>query len=256
MKRFGIAIIAALAVLIVIATHHPAGAVEMTFLSAESLEGALHDLIPEFERSTGHRVHVAFANLGTTAERVRKGDAADLATVSPQQWESLRQEGKLNPAVRAVVSKVGVGVFVKKGARRPDIGSVESFRKSVLDARTIALRDPAQRSPVGATVMALFERLGLADAVKAKLQLTADRPYRAVIDGDAEIGFSTLVEIKASPEVDLVGPLPADLQRFITQVAAIPTNAKEPAAAMTLIEFLRSPHAASVLKTKGFDLDR
>jgi len=239
----------------VLAAGTHARAADVVVFAAESLEPAWRELVPHFERSTGDRVTAFFANLGTNAERVRKGDAADVVIVSPPQWQTLQQQGKVDLAMRAMIAKVGVGVFARRGAVRPDIGTVDALKRALLDARAIALRDPGRGSPVGATVTALFARLGIAEAVKPKLYLTDDRPFRAVLDGHAELGFSTLVEIVATPEVDLVGPVPAEVQNFITLVAGIPANATTPAAARALIEFLRSPRALSVLKAKGFETD-
>jgi molybdate transport system substrate-binding protein len=105
---------------------------------------------------------MTLANAGTNTERLRKGDVADLAIVLPQQWETLRQEGKIDPAVRVGIGKVGLGAFVKKGAARPDISSVEAFKQALLNTRAVAVRDPSQRSPVGTYVIALFDRLGIA----------------------------------------------------------------------------------------------
>ncbi len=239
--------------LVLVEAGNPARAADITFLCAEALETAMHDLVPEFEKTSGHKVNVRFANSGTNAGRVRKGDAADLAIVLPPQWESLQQEGKIDPAVRAVVGKVGLGIFVRKGVARPDIGSVEAFKRMLLNVRSIAVRDPAQRSPVGTYAIALFDRLGLGGELNAKIRLTPGRPFPAVVNGEADVGFSTMAEIAASPEVDLVGPLPADIQNFNVFTAAIPVNAKEPAGAKTLIDFLVSPRAALVLRSKGVE---
>jgi molybdate transport system substrate-binding protein len=120
-------------------------AAEVRFLCADALESSMQELIPEFEKTNGHSVKMILANAGTNTERVRKGDVADLAIVLPQQWEILRQEGKIDPAVRIVIGKVGLGAFVKKGSARPDISSVEAFKHSLLNRRAIALRYPSKR---------------------------------------------------------------------------------------------------------------
>jgi molybdate transport system substrate-binding protein len=113
--------IAAIASFALVVTGIDASAAEVRFLCADALESSMQELIPEFEKTSGHSVKMILANAGTNTERVRKGDVADLAIVLPQQWETLRQEGKIDPAVRIVIGKVGLGAFVKKGAARPDI---------------------------------------------------------------------------------------------------------------------------------------
>ncbi len=239
----------------VVATGTYARAADITFLCANALESTMKELIPEFQKASGHNVKITYASLGIITERVGKGDEADLATVSPQQWGGLQKEGKVDPAVRAVFGKVGLGVFAKKGAARLDIGSVEAFKRALLNARSIAVGDPAQGSPVGAYVTPLFDRLGISGDIKSKIRLTLGGPgvMQAVIRGDAEIGFNQISEIIASPDVDLVGALPTDIQNFTTYTAAIPAAAKQAAAAKALIEFLTSPWAVSVFKSKGLE---
>lgn len=245
--------IAAVASVALILSEIDASAAEVRFLCADALESSMRELIPEFEKSTGHSVKMTLANAGTNTERLRKGDLADLAIVLPQQWETLRQEGKIDPAVRAVIGKVGLGAFVKKGAARPDISSVEAFKDALLNTRAIAARDPGQRSPVGTYVIALFDRLEIGDDIRPKLRLTADRPYETVINGDAEIGFSTIAEIVASPEVDFIGPLPSEIQSFNIFTTAISINAEQVTATKVFIEYLTSPTANAVFKSKGID---
>lgn len=189
--------------------------------------------------------------MGANAEHVRRGDEADVAIVSPKQWDSLKDQAKIAPDTRVVLGVVGIGVFVGKGAVRPEIGTVDALKRALMAARSIAVRDPSSGSPVGAYIVPLFERLGVATEIKPKLRLTADRPYRAVLAGEAEIGFSTMTEIVETPEVDLVGPLPNEIQNTLTFIAAIPANAQNPVAAKKLIEFLTSPKARAVFQSKG-----
>ncbi len=248
-----IAAIASFALVVTGIDAFDASAAEVRFLCADALESSMQELIPEFEKTTGHSVKMILANAGTNTERVRKGDVADLVIVLPQQWETLRQEGKIDPAVRVVVGKVGLGAFVRKGAARPDISSVEAFKHALLNTRAVAVRDPSKRSPVGTYVIALFDRLGIGDYIKPKLRLTADRPHETVVKGDAEIGFSTIAEIVASPEVDLVGPFPSEIQNFNIFTTAIPINAEQVAATKAFIEYLTSPRATAVFKSKGID---
>ena len=245
--------IAAIAGFAPVVTGIDASAAEVRFLCADALESSMQELIPEFEKTNGHSVKMILGNAGTNTERVRKGDVADLAIVLPQQWETLRQEGKIDPAVRIVIGKVGLGAFVKKGAARSDISSVEAFKHALLNSRAIAVRDPSKRSPVGTYVIALFDHLGISNDIKPKLRLTADRPYETVAKGDADIGFSTVAEIVASPEVDLVGPLPSEIQNFNVFTAAIPINAEQVSATKLFIEYLTSPRATAVFKSKGID---
>jgi molybdate transport system substrate-binding protein len=251
---FGLVKIAAFSVLAVAATGNYARAADINFLCANALEPAMRELIPEFQKASGHNVTVIYVTPGISTERVRKGEEADLVTVLPPQWESLQKEGKLAPGTRVVIGKSGLGVFVKRGVPRPDISSVEAFKRALLNAPSIAVGDPSH-SPVGGYVIPLLDRLGIGGDIKPKLKLTGGGPaaIQTVVKGDAVIGFTQMPEIIASPDVESVGPVPTDIQNFTTFTAAIPASAKQAAAAKALVDFLTSPRAVSVIKSKGLE---
>jgi molybdate transport system substrate-binding protein len=233
-----------------------ARAVEITFLCAGALQTTAEELLPEFEKDTGHHVKAVFTSIGFITQRVRNGEAADLAVVSPRQWEDLKNEGKLDPNVRAMIAKTGAGVFVKKGAAKPDISSVEAFKRALLNAKSIALVDPAAGGPVALYAPGLFERLGISADLKPKLKLVGGggAPVEPVTRGDAEIGLTTISEIiQFQPAIELVGPFPPEIQAFFAYTGAIPKNAKEPAAAKALLDFFTSARAISILKPKGLE---
>ena len=236
-------------------------ATEITFLCATALEPWMIEVIPEFQKTSGYNVKPTFQIINDITERVRKGDAADLATVSTLQWEELRRGRKLYPDVRVVIAKVGFGAFVKKGVAKPDISSVESFKRAFMNARSIAFF-PAGRGPTGAYQVGIFEALGINVVIEPKIkysgaskphQVASARVFELVANGDAEIGLAMISEILQASGVELVGPVPPEIQDFVAFTTAIPTNAKQPAAAKVLIDFLLSPKATSVLKSKGLE---
>ena len=258
-KMLSIMKIVAFTLVAIVATGSCARAADITFLCANNLEQAMLELLPEFQQASGHNIKVTYASIGTNTERVRKEADADLAIVSLPQWESLQKEGKLAAGPRVVISKIGIGVFAKKGAPRPDISSVDAFKRSLLNANSIALGDPKAGAPVSVYLLPLFERLGIMGDISPKFRFTdAPGPF-AIIDvvtkGDAEIGFTQVTNILASPDVDFLGPLPAEIQNFTIFTAAIPAHAKQAEAANALVQFLRSPRAITVLKSKGFYTD-
>ena len=175
--------------------------------------------------------------------------------MSPQQWEDLQKEGKIDPGVQVVIAKVGYGLFVKVGAPKPDISSVESFKSAFLNARSIALIDPTLRGPTPIYATHLFDRLGISSGLRPKSKFAGGPAalFELVVQGDAEIGLAQISEILAAPGVELVGPVPADIQGFTIFTTAIPANAKEPAAAKALIDFLTSAKAAGLLKLRGLE---
>jgi molybdate transport system substrate-binding protein len=228
-------------------------AAEIRLLCAAALQPAMNEIIPAFQKFSGHTVGVQFANISVNTESVRRGDPADIVVVSPGQWTDLAKESKVDAETRVVIAKVGLGVFVKKGMPKPDIGTAEAFKKAFLDAGSIAI-PRMLNNPVGAYATRLFDKLGVADELERKNVIKSGGfPLEAVAKGDAEIGFTQISEVVAASGVELVGPLPADIQNYTTFVAAIPTHAKEPAAAKAFLGFAVSPAATAVLNSKGLE---
>lgn len=242
-----------------------AGAAEITFLCAAAIESWMHDVIPQFQKASGHTVKPTYLVINTIADRIRKGEAADLIAVSPPQWEALRHEGKLNPDIQIAIAKVGYGVFVKKGAARPDISSVDAFKRALLNARSIAFIPPLPgggRGPTSAYQVRLVEQLGISAEIKQKIvESNAPRPgqviaapyFELVASGGAEIGVAMISEILQDSSIDFVGPVPTEVREFIVFTTGIPITAGEAAAAKALIAFLKSPSSASILKSKGLE---
>ena len=241
---------------IFLAFMRPGGgqAAELTLLCAGALASSIKTLAPEFEKASGNSVKPVFMAIGAIAERIREGESADLIVVSPPQWEGLAKDGKIDRSVRVVLASARLGLFVKNGAPKLDTASLEAFKRALLDAKSIALGDPANGSPVGIYAVALFDRLGIAAELKPKLKLIRGLPIGAVANGEAEIGMAQLSEISGSVGVELAGVLPPAIQNVTTYTAAVPSNAREGAAAKALVEFLQSASAAAVFKSNGLDV--
>ena len=230
-----------------------AHAAEITFLCAASMQSSVEEMLPQFQRESGHQVRAAYANVGRNTQQVRNGDVTDLAIVSPQQWNELQKEGKITGSVPMVIAKVGIGGVVPKGRPKPDISTVDSFKKTLLSVRTIAL-SPTTGAPVAAYMVRLFESLGVSDALRPKLVMTAPA-LETVGKGEADIGFAQVSEILADPLVELVAALPTEIQNYTVLTAATPKNARAPEAAKTLIEFLMSRRMTEALESKGLSRD-
>jgi molybdate transport system substrate-binding protein len=245
----------ALALFLLAHTTSTVGAAEISFLCTDALAPSMRELVPEFEKASGHHVQTTVANAGTIAARLQSGQLADLGIVLPPAWDRLRQDGRIDPAVSIVLGKVGLGAFVRRGADRPGIGTVDAFKRTILNARSIALRDPAQGSPVGTYMLALFDRLMLSEEIKPKLMLTTHPPYEEVIKGEADLGFSTLTEIAAEPRAEVVGPLPREIQTYIVFTVAIPIGSGQRAATDEFLRFLASESSKATLRSNGIDPD-
>lgn len=232
-----------------------ATAAEIKLLSAVALHPAVDALIPDFEKSSGHKVTVAYGTAGGVAERVQKGEPADLVISAAPRIDQLQKQGKVVAGDRHIIAKVGVGAFVRKGAAKPDISSADAFKRSMLAAKSIAYPDPAGGGASGIYVASLLERLGIAGEMKPKTRLLppTEALYGSVATGDVEIGFNQISEILAQPTVELAGPLPSAIQNYTQFAPGIVTGGSQADAAKALVAFLSSPPAQAVLKAKGFE---
>jgi molybdate transport system substrate-binding protein len=197
-----------------------ARAAEIKLLCAVALQPGMVALIPDFEKSSGHKVTIAYGTAGAVADRVQKGEAADIVISAAPLTDQLQAQGKVVAGSRVIIAKVGVGVFVRKGAAKPDISSADAFKRSMLAAKSIAYPDPAGGGASGIYVASLLERLGIAMEMKPRTKLfpPAEVLYASVASGDVEIGFNQISEILAQPTVELAGPLPSAIQNY-TQFA-------------------------------------
>lgn len=231
-----------------------AEATELKLLSASALHPAIDALIPDFEKSSGYKVRVDYGTAGAVAERVLKGETADMILSSVQAVDRLETQGKVVAGNRIVIAKVGVGAFVRKGAAKPDIGSADAFKRAMLAARSIAYPDPAGGGASGIYVANLLERMGIAGETKSKTRLsTLDTLYTSVASGEVEIGFNQVSEILAQPIVELIAPLPSDIQNYTQFAPGIITGSNQTDAVKALVAFLSSPASRTVLKAKGFE---
>ena len=231
-----------------------ASAAEIKVLAGSAVQPVMNDIIPAFEKSSGHRVSFDYGTAGGMAERVARGEKADLAVVTGPQMDALLADGKIARGSRVDIGKTGVGVFVRKGAPRPDIASVDSFKGAMLAAKSIGYNDPAAGAPVSIYLLGLFERLGIADQMKPKsvaFKVRSDR-FGAVARGDVEIGFNQISEIIAVPEVDLVGPLPEAIQNYTLFSIATIASGDHQDAAGEMLQYLSSPEIVAKFRSRGF----
>jgi molybdate transport system substrate-binding protein len=234
------------------ASAEMANAAEIKALFPGTLRPMATQVIPQFEKSSGHKVTIAYATAGAVTARVEKSEPADVAITAAPQIDDLVRQGKV---IRGqVLAKVGVGVFVRKGAPRPDISSADAMKASLL-ATTIVYSDPATGSPAGIYVAKLLDRLGIATVMKPKTKLTTggEANNNAVVNDEAEVGFNMINEIMIDPRVDFVGPLPPPIQDYTTFAAGIVATSTQQDAGRALIGFLSSPDMLAVMIKLGFE---
>jgi molybdate transport system substrate-binding protein len=243
------------AVLLAIAVlSQPASSADIKVLTAGAMRGVLVELLPQFEKDTGHKVSLDNATAGTLARRIEGGEAFDVAVITPRVIDSLTEKGRIAPGSRVDLAKVGIGVAVKEGAALPDIATVEAFRRTLLAAKSVAYIDPKAGGSSGIYFDGLLDRLGIAGEIRPKARLKQGG-YVAdlVASGEAEVAVHQISEIVPVKGVVLVGPLPAEIQSFTTYAAAIGAETKNAAPARALIEHIAGPASAPVMKAKGMD---
>jgi molybdate transport system substrate-binding protein len=243
---------AAAGLTMLLAANAPAGAAEIKVISSNALKTTLEQLAPAFEKATEHKLAFTFGAAVPLKAAIEKGATFDLAVLTAAAIDDLIGQGKLVAATRAVLASSGAGVAVRKGALKPDIGTVEAFKTALLDAKSVAY---VEQGGTGIYLKALLARLGIADALKDKLKpLPPENPAaNAVANGEAEIGMTQISEILPYTGAELVGPFPKEIQLTTSFAAAVGTDARETEAAKALIKFLTGPSAASVFKAKGLD---
>jgi molybdate transport system substrate-binding protein len=231
-----------------------AHAAEVKVLTAGAMKAVVLELVPQFEKETGHKAIIDNDTAGGLARRIQGGEAFDLAVITPGVLNDLAGKGKIVGDSRANVARVGVGVVVKEGAPVPDIGSVDTFKRTLLAAKSVAYIDPASGGSSGIYLTGLFDKLGITADIKPKAKLKQGGYVAELIaNGEAELGIHQISEILPVKGVKLVGPLPAEIQNYTTYAAAVGADAKQPDAARALIKLLTGPAADSVLKARGME---
>jgi molybdate transport system substrate-binding protein len=220
---------------------------EIRVISSSALKPVLEQVAPEFEKATRHKLVFTWGQA-----EILKGTSFDLAVLTAAVIDELIMQRRLIGATRTAVAVSTVGLAVRKGAAKPDISTVESLKRTLLNARSITF---AEEGGTGAYLKALFLRLGIADTLAGKLRHLRPKqgPAEAVADGDAEIGLTQISEILPYPGAELVGPLPSEVQLATTYVAAVGVGTMHVDVAGELIKFITAPAAAPVLRAKGLD---
>jgi molybdate transport system substrate-binding protein len=228
-----------------------ADAIETRVFSSAAPRGILREIAPVFERVTGRRLVIEYAFAADLKRRIEAGDPFDVAILPPDIADDLVRRDKLVAGSRVDLGRTGLGVAVRKGAPKPDIGTLDAFRIALLAAPTVAYADGGAS---GVQFHGILARLGIAEAMKLKL-----RPYptggavEAVARGEADLVVIGVSPILYVPAVTLVGWLPPELQSYIVFTGSIGTAAKQPEAAQALLSLLTSPAVIALSKSQGFE---
>ena len=225
---------------------------EIRVLASNGVKAVMEDIRPQCERTTGHPLAVQFNTTASLKERVEAGEAFDVAIFTSEVMDDLIKEGKIAGGTRADVSRVGIGIGIRAGAPRPDISTPEALKQTLLKAKSITYTWNGASSVYNAR---MFERLGIAGDVKPKiiLQQESTRATASVAEGQNEFLITLISEILPVQGIELLGPLPAEVQSYVDFRAGVSAKSKKAEAAKALIEFLTSPTVAPTFKAKGME---
>jgi molybdate transport system substrate-binding protein len=240
---------------LMLATGLAARAEEIRILSPVAMRAAMPEIVAQFETSTGLKLKVEYATAGAIVDRVQKGDTADVAIASTAQIDLLLGNGKIAAGTRTQFARVGIGVFVRINAARPDLTSVDGFKSALLAAQAVGYGDPAKGGVSGTAMAALLEKLGVAADLKSKTRLYADSQavLSAVAAGDVTIGIGLTSDKVLAAGVDLAGGLPQEIQSFTYYASGTASGTKQERSASKFVAYLASPAAKSILAAKGFE---
>ena len=221
-------------------------------LTAGAFKQVVVAMAPAFETRTGHKLEIQNDTAGALLRRVGAGETFDVLMLTPAALQTLASTGRVLPDSIAPLAKVGIGVAVKAGAPKPRIGTVADLKQTLLDARKVAYIDPAAGGSSGIYLDGLFERMGIAEAIRAKAVLVpGGLVAERLVSGEADLAVHQISEILPVKGVEMVGPLPAEVQNATTYAGAIATDTAHVEAARSLLAAMTGPDAAATLAGKG-----
>jgi molybdate transport system substrate-binding protein len=221
---------------------------EIKVMQTAAFKAAYETLVPGFEKASGHKVTTLWTPSVEMMKRLKGGEVVDVAIMSGTAIDELIKYGKL--VARHDLATCGVAAAVRAGDSKPDIGSADALKRAVLAAKSIVY----STGPSGIYLKDLFERWGIADAIKSKVKICVGEPAGALlVRGEAELGFQQMCELLPVPGIDIVGNLSADIQKITTFSAAAHVNAAQREAANALINYLTAPAAAALIRKAGME---
>jgi molybdate transport system substrate-binding protein len=247
-------ILAALALMLaaILGSASSVAAGEITVLCSNGIKTVMEDLVPKFEKATGHKVVIEYNLAAVLKQKIESGAGFDLAILTPPLVDDLVKQGKVAADSRTMLARSGLGLLIRGGGHKRDISTTDAFKRTLLEAKSIAY---AKVGASGVYFGELIQKLGIADAVKSKSRQTAtgEEVGESVARGDVELGVLPLSEILPVKGAELLGMFPADIQSYIVMTAGVSAGSKQGQVARDLIKFVTAPAALPVIKAKGMD---
>ncbi len=257
MKILSLAVAANIGFTLLFAAGNAAESAELKVLCANGMQTVMEDLGPRFENATGHKLAITFDTGGATIKRAQGNEATDVIIALRQGVDSLVKDGRARGDSAIVLARTGISVATRKGAAKPDISSPDALKRTLLAARSITYLNPADGGASGIHFAKVLDRLGIASEMKSKTIFApkASDVGALVATGEAEMGVLQFQLLFLVPGIDIVGPLPGDLQATSEFSAAVMRGARDAETSKVLLSFLRTPEAAAVIKAKGMESD-
>ncbi len=248
-SRVYVSVVCAITVALLRATG--ASAEEIRVLSSVGIKTVVEDLAPQFEKATKHKITAVFDLASTLKGKIEGGEAFDVAILTPPLLDDLIAKGRVSPASKSNVARVGLGLMIKAGARKPDVSSTDAFKRTLLDAKSITY---ASAGASGVAFLAIVEKLGIAAQVKAKAKPAAsgEEVNANITSGASDLGVLPVSEILPVRGAELGGLFPAEVQTYVIMAAGISAKVQGNAA-KEFVAFLMSPANNAVVKTKGME---
>lgn len=225
---------------------------DLKVFTTVALKGVLEQFGPEFRQATGHGLAMTFGPAPVVVQRVRDGVDADVVVVTPDSWLTMVREGDGVAGSERDIATSVIGVAVRSGAPRPKIGTAEEFKDVLVRAKSVAYTDPSTGAASGVHFIKIAERFGIAEAIRAKAKLGSGGPVAEfVASGEAEIAVQQLCEHMLIAGVDVIGPIPAELNKTTTFTAGIAVRSTAKKEASALIALLAAPHVRAAMPAHG-----
>jgi molybdate transport system substrate-binding protein len=230
---------------------------EIKVLASTAMKTSMDMLMPQFEQASGHKTSFTYGPSARIAKQVADGDANDVTIVTDAGIDDLIKKGRIVPGSRADLARSAMALAVQKGAPRPDISTVEKFKQAMLAAKSLGMSNPVGGGASGAILAGIFDKLGIAEQMKPKLTYGPGGPAGLIgnflVRKEVEIGIQQMPELMAVPGIDIVGTLPFGNDTVSVFSAGVSTGATDAGAARALIQFLTTPAAKAVIKSKGME---
>jgi len=252
MRIHRIVCVAVVALSLSIGLSVSASAADIRVLCSLGLKAVFEELAPQFERASGHKVMVTFGLASGFKDQIQKGAAFDVAILTPPMIDDLVESKKIAADSRGIIARTGLGMMIRAGAGKPDVRTTESFKRALLAAQNIAF---AREGASGVAFVAMIEKLGMAETLKAKLRPTAtgEEVNELVLSGGAQFGILPLSEILGVKGTELGGMFPAEVQSYITMAGGVNASAGQNSPGRELIRFFMAPAATPVIRAKGME---